>query len=404
MTGNRLGISTGAFWPQAGTSATPALVAQVGVRDVEVMLQGLDEYEPAAVRALRDGYAAAGARTRSVHVKQNLHPVLSDDPREAADGWDRFARAIEVCAGLGATVLVWHGPNRREPDPERRLAAFPEAASRLGAMCAAAGIVLTIENVSYCALPTVRDVRRFADRLAQDDDRRVGFTFDPFQAAEAGANPMMMLAAMGGRLANVHLSDFRSGYGVAGVGVRHLPPGDGDLPWPALLRAIAHHYAGPLMLESPLGPDPVAPFQRVRAFLEPLIAAAGEHPAVTGTLPPGVREGIALHNAGHWYAAHEVIEAEWHAEPGSVRRLYQGILQVAVGAHHAHAGNRAGAAIKLRAALANLGGFGPETLGVDVAGLVAGTATYLAAVDGAPTAAEVIAAVPPSISYVEAVE
>src|SRR5690606_26007096 len=123
----------------------------------------------------------------------------------------------------------------------------------------------------------------------------------PFQAAEAGANPFMMLAAMGNRVVNVHISDFREHDATA----RHLLPGDGDLPWSALIRAVAGSgYQGPLMIEGPLGegPDGMA---RVRQSLDPLIRAVfpfnpdgrEEEPASPPDAPPpGVIRGIALFN------------------------------------------------------------------------------------------------------------
>ncbi len=398
---DRLGISTGAFWPQARTVDAPRLVAGIGVRDVEVMLQEPEECQAAFAREIRLAFDAAGAGVRSVHVKQALHPVFSDDPAQVAAGWDLFDRAIEAIAILGATVMVWHGPSRRhEPDVPALMARFPEAADRLAGRCAAAGITLTIENVSYCALPTVRDVRRFADGLDASGDERTGFTFDPFQAAEAGANPFLLLGAMGPRLVNVHLSDFRSGDGTAGQGIRHLPPGDGDLTWPALLRAIVTRYDGPLMLESPLGPEPGESFRRVARFLDPLIAEAGRDVLATGTLPPGVRKGIALHNAGSYYAAHDAIEAEWHAERGPVRELYQGILQIGIGIHHAGNGNRSGAVIKLTGGIERLARFLPEAVGVDTAALVADALTYLEAVAVTDSADDLIAITPPKIRFV----
>ena len=398
MSANRLGISTGAFWPHAGTQAVPDLVARLGVRDVEVMLQSPEECQPAFARDLRQAFDMAGANVRSVHVKQALHPVFSDVPSDVAAGWDLFDRAIEAARLLGATVLVWHGPSRRyESNVPALMARFPEAAARLAGRCAAAGITLTIENVSYCALPTVRDVRRFADGLEERGDQRLGFTFDPFQAAEADANPFLMLAAMGERLANVHLSDFRSGDGVAGQGIRHLPPGDGDLPWPALLRAIATRYDGPLMLESPLGPEPSDAFHRVAAFLRPLIDEATSDVLATGSLPPGVREGIALFNAGSYYRAHEVIEEEWHAERGPIRELYQGILQIGIGVHHARNGNRSGAVIKLTDGIARISGFPPSVAGIDTASLARESLAYLRAVRDAGSVEDLLAIPSPGI-------
>ena len=115
------------------------------------------------------------------------------------------------------------------------------------------GCSLAIENVSWCALASVRDVLAFAAQLEEIDPEaeRIGFAFDPFQAAEAGANPFMVLAAMEDRVFDVHLSDRRED----DPEHRHLPPGEGDLPWPALLRAISGAYSGPLMLEGVVGDD-----------------------------------------------------------------------------------------------------------------------------------------------------
>src|SRR3712207_9457080 len=59
--------------------------------------------------------------------------------------------------------------------------------------------------------------------------------------------------------------------------------------------------------------------------------------------PPGVLEGTRLFNAREFYACHETIEHEWHAERRPIRRLYQGILQIGVGFYHALGGNHRGA-------------------------------------------------------------
>ncbi len=367
-TPNRLGVSSGAFWPHAGTAAVPDLVGRLGIRDVEVMLQDATEYDAAFIRAIRVGLDAVEAAVHSVHIKQKLHLVVTGTDAEVRAGWDLFARGIDATAALGANVLVWHGPSRREPGMPGALDRLPEAALRVSELCQSAGITLAIENVAYCALPTVRDVRRFAAETAGSG---IGFTFDPFQAADAGASPLLMLAAMGDRLANVHLSDHRPD-----SGARHLPPGDGDVPWSALLRMVAAGYEGPLLLESPLGPEPDEGFRRVTAFLSPLLAVARDDVAATGRLPGGVLAGLDLFNAGQYYAAHEGLEAEWHAEPGPVRELYQGILQVGVGVHHARNGNRAGALIKLDAGLDRLGPFLPAALGLDISSLVVRARRY----------------------------
>jgi hypothetical protein len=193
--------------------------------------------------------------------------------------------------------------------------------------------------------------------------------FAPASAAWNGSktNPIMMLAAMGNRIVNVHISD----YSEDDPGLRHLPPGDGDLPWSALIRAIAGSgYSGPMMIEGPLGQDDTT-ITRVREKLNPLIRSVfpfspderREDDDRVLTLPDGVRQGIALFNERRFYEQHEVIEHEWHAERGHIRRLYQGILQIGVGFYHA--------------LIEKVSGFQPMARGIDTGRLVRETQATL---------------------------
>jgi sugar phosphate isomerase/epimerase len=351
------------------------------VTELEVMLQTPGEYERSLIGALRANAEAAGVRIHALHAWQESHRLLDPYRRRALEGRDRFRRAIAAAAEVGARALVWHGPWRQElrvPDAWDR---FLAATADLAVECAAAGVTLAIENVSWCALPDARAVAAFAARLPEvGPPGSLGFAFDPFQAAEAGANPFMVLAAMGDRVVDVHLSDRRE----ADPAARHLPPGEGDLPWPALLRAIAGVYAGPLMVEASLGPDGEG-FGRIRDYLLPLIAALGTggDPATRceGTPPPGVLEGIRLFNAREFYECHEAIEHEWHAERGEIRALYQGILQIGVGFHHARNGNHRGAVLLLTDGIAKTSRFVPRCLGIETGRLVAESQVCLDRID-----------------------
>jgi uncharacterized protein len=60
-------------------------------------------------------------------------------------------------------------------------------------------------------------------------------------------------------------------------------------------------------------------------------------------LPPDAIRGLEYFNSGEYFEAHEFLEAAWRAEPGPVRELYRGVLQVAVGYFHLQRGNYAGA-------------------------------------------------------------
>lgn len=50
---------------------------------------------------------------------------------------------------------------------------------------------------------------------------------------------------------------------------------------------------------------------------------------------PQAAEGLRLFNEGKYFEAHEALEIAWLEEPGKVRELYRGILQIAVVYLHA---------------------------------------------------------------------
>jgi hypothetical protein len=79
--------------------------------------------------------------------------------------------------------------------------------------------------------------------------------------------------------------------------------------------------------------------------------------------------GLELFNEGDYFEAHEALESAWRDEPGSIRELYQGILQTAVSYLHIQHGNYDGA-IKVSArARVKLDKWPATCRGVDVAAL-----------------------------------
>lgn len=99
-------------------------------------------------------------------------------------------------------------------------------------------------------------------------------------------------------------------------------------------------------------------------------AAAADSVGNPERLPGLALRGIEEFNRGEFYECHEYLEEAWMQEPGRVRFLYQGILQVGVGFYHLQNGNWRGATGLLRGGSMRLKEFEPETLGVDVAKLV----------------------------------
>ena len=372
-----LGCSTGALYPELATSRALEAIGQLGVTVAELMLQNDGDYSPAAFADFAAVASAGGVEIEAIHVKSQLHPVCAPDAERRAAAWSNFERTVDGAQRVGASTLVWHGPRRDEYPVDTGPEPFVEIATRLAGLCAAGRVRLAFENVAYCLLATVRDFLELGPRLP----REVGFAFDPGQAADANANPMLLLRQMQGRLFDVHLRD----YDPASNGRVYLLPGQGELPWPAILRAVqAAGYQGPLMLEASLGDDPAGGIAATRQFIDPIVALLGDGPLTCQSEPPpGLLEGIRLFNDGCYYECHEAIEHEWHAETGALRNLYQGILQIGVGFHHARGGNLRGAQLLLTDGLEKIGPFLPDCLGIDLGALREETLPVLAAVENA---------------------
>jgi uncharacterized protein len=81
--------------------------------------------------------------------------------------------------------------------------------------------------------------------------------------------------------------------------------------------------------------------------------------------------GIEQFNQREYFECHETLENLWNREPGPIRVLAKGILQVGVGCYHLLRGNYRGAVLKLASGTAYLEPFAPRCRQVEVARLIA---------------------------------
>lgn len=240
----RIGLSTGALFPDYLTEEALTVAAGQGFRVMEIYLQTLGEYTPSFVATLRQRLDDLGLVVHSLHNDIRHFDLWSPYARRAAESYSLFERLIEIAAQLGAQAITWHGFRDGIDDPGK-LQRFAEAAQTLGSQACQVGVTLTIENVSWCYLRREEHVRQLVEF-----DLPLGFTFDPFQAAEAGTDPAALIRAMAGRIKTVHLADYGPGP------IRHLPLGAGTIDWPALFQALDDvHYTGPLIVETPFRGD-----------------------------------------------------------------------------------------------------------------------------------------------------
>jgi predicted metal-dependent hydrolase len=87
--------------------------------------------------------------------------------------------------------------------------------------------------------------------------------------------------------------------------------------------------------------------------------------------------GIEEFNRGQFFECHETLEELWMAEPGPIRQLYQGILQIGVAFYHLKAGRYRPVVTLLVQGSGYLQPFAPVCMGVDVALLLADAARCL---------------------------
>lgn len=88
-----------------------------------------------------------------------------------------------------------------------------------------------------------------------------------------------------------------------------------------------------------------------------------------GPLHPQALEGLRLFNKREFFEAHEALENAWRAEPGTLRDLYRGILQVAVMFHHIQRHNFRGAMKMYERCMQWLDPFPDQCNGIDIADL-----------------------------------
>lgn len=97
-------------------------------------------------------------------------------------------------------------------------------------------------------------------------------------------------------------------------------------------------------------------------------------------LPAGIQKGIEQFNHRAFYRCHDSIELVWVDEPGDVRLLYQGLLQISVALYHVQKGNRRGTDKMMARGKGKLLPFLPACQGIDVTGLMIGIEACQAAI------------------------
>lgn len=231
---NLVALSTASVYPDNVAGAF-SLAAALGYDGVEVMVwTDRVSQEAGALRALSEWH---GLPIVAVHA-----PTLLVSQRVWGDGWDKVDRSIELGLEVGAEVVVVHPPFRWQREYARGFVdgvAVREHDS---------GLRLAVENMyPWRARPGVRS-REIEAYLPHWDPVPQPFdhvTLDLSHTATSGSDALAMAAALGERLAHVHLAD-----GTGSVIDEHLVPGRGRQPCSELLELVSSSgFAGAIVVE-----------------------------------------------------------------------------------------------------------------------------------------------------------
>lgn len=215
-------------------------LAGLGFRRIEPF--GAHLADPGATRAALD---AAGLAAPSAHVG---FEELAACPEAVAEAARRIGCRLLIVPAL----------------PEAVRTAGPETLTRTGAALGAlaetlagAGLALGYHNHDWEFRPLADGSLPFDRLLAGAAGSPLRVQADLAWAARAGADPVAVLAAIGSRLASVHVKDLAPA-GAAADEDGWAAIGAGTLPWPVLWRQARAQGADPMVLEHDRPRDPFA--------------------------------------------------------------------------------------------------------------------------------------------------
>lgn len=247
-----LGISTASYFGRMHTEDALLDIGAHGVRTVELFLNSFSEYTDAFAGVLLERLRRADLSVFSVHpLSTQFEPQLfSRCDRQREDALGLYEQVLRLAEKVGATHYVMHGAaslaaagknaGMARSHPVARLAGI---LMELAARAEDHGVVLTLENVSWCAFRTPA----FGTELRDAMDGKIKFTLDVKQAIRSGYSPEDYVRAIGKDIVNVHLCD---AYADADGAARLALPGSGDCDFAALFMLLrSYGYAGPAFIE-----------------------------------------------------------------------------------------------------------------------------------------------------------
>jgi sugar phosphate isomerase/epimerase len=263
--GTLVALSTSSVYPERTPDAFE-MAARLGYDGVEIMVYPDPVSQDADVlRPLSDYHQIP---ILSVHAPSLLltQRVWGRDP------WGKLRRAKDLAERLGARVVVLHPPFRWQREYARGFEAG------IAKMADETDVIFAVENM-YPLRAGTTEVTGYAPHWDPTGLDVANVTLDLSHTAASGSDAMAMAAALGDRLAHVHLAD-GTGNPAGPIPDEHLVPGRGGQPCAELLgQLVTTGYQGVVVVEVKTNR---APTQQDRvADLAESLAFARKHLAVT---------------------------------------------------------------------------------------------------------------------------
>ena len=229
--GARVALSTSSVYPQNCATAFD-LAQRLGYDGLEVMVwTDPVSQEAGALKSLSDLH---GLPIVSVHAPTLLLTQRVWGP----EAWSKIDNSIELAAAVGADTVVLHPPFRWQKEYAQGFAdgiALREDDS---------GIRLAVENM-FPWRARNRSMEAYLPHWDPVDQPYDHVTLDLSHTATAGSDALAMVAALGPRLAHLHLAD-----GLGSPMDEHLVPGRGDQPCAEVLEVLARQdFSGSVVVE-----------------------------------------------------------------------------------------------------------------------------------------------------------
>ena len=210
------------------------LVRQAGFDGV--LLGWIEKYERPDYRDQPGLARREGLLIENIHVDFFNASRIWEESQEGQAVSEYYLRCVDDCAAFEIPAMVMHADSGHNPPPVSELgfARFGQLIDR----AERSGVTIVVEN-----LPRTAQVDRARLLLERFDSPRFGFCFDSGHRNVCRVGHEW-LARWPERLKALHLHDND------GADDQHLLPFDGNIDWPAQMRAIAATgYRGAVALE-----------------------------------------------------------------------------------------------------------------------------------------------------------